>query len=1029
MQAPQPPPGAFAPGTKLQVGSHQVAIKSYISAGGFAHVYVVYVSPKEDGTDVACLKRVQVPDKVHLNLLRAEVDAMKRLRGHPNIVRYIDSHASRMPGHTGEYEVLLLMEYCSNNGLIDFMNSRLKDQLKEHEILKIMYDITYGLACMHYLDPPLIHRDLKIENVLIAGDGTFKLCDFGSSSPVLRPPRNSTEFHILDDDIQRHTTAQYRSPEMVDIYRGFPIDEKSDIWALGVFLYKLCYYTTPFEKEGQLAILHARFSFPNYPQYSDRLKRVATACLREDPRNRPTVYQVFKEVCLMRGVTVPIPDIYSAAKQQLQQLQQLQAPQLVPPVNATNGNTTYDSASSSASSIVVPSSQGGGGLAVPSPKRPIPEVTPMYRGRPKVPQHAARAVGSLSPSPVPVSAAQPSTSTVALNDINSPVAADARATAVFSDPFALLDGQKKSKSKSGSPVENEVPNFEDASLRFPTVEELARSLEQQSFQFGAGDSVDYFASEPELEKSATLDRDFAPSLAKSQPDIRQQTKSQPEIRDQTQSEPEISHHHAEEEEDDLFASPPPSSYTKPGHGRRISAFVGQYEAQLRTQEPSLFDEPTEEPSQVTTVITTTVTAASSPDLENESIDPKHVRPFTNHKSSPNLARSDARPPRINPAKPRPASMYATKQTLLDLSDSTSDEEEEQEESRRVGRTASAQPAEASLIDTSPEEEDRQQLRTILTGVSQRSNTVVLEDERNHIDSNVDFLKSLETTEVYKRAGGRRSSSMHRQPSAHSAASSVLSEKVAVVSNGTKPSPPRDIPSGNNNSTGRNNGGSWKLRRSGSYSQRASQEEPAPPKHHSKRSSISSIKGIINDAFKKQPTTTNNSIESASPSMGPPPVMPPRTSSRQGYRFSHSAENFFEGKAATSPERREPSNGFKRANTTNSAPLKRPNAIQARVQSYLNRTDTPPPQRTAYGYGKYTGERPTSPLAPSPEIIPQQQAVSPTLSHSRHSSIDSGRRPPVPTKPKHLQSPKRKVTGDREDDDWESKFNQKYPSLG
>lgn len=65
---------------------------------------------------------------------------------------------------------------------------------------------------------------------------------------------------------------------MIDVYRKQPIDEKSDIWALGVLLYKLCYYTTPFEDQGQLAILNASFRFPSYPAFSDRLKKLIGTC-------------------------------------------------------------------------------------------------------------------------------------------------------------------------------------------------------------------------------------------------------------------------------------------------------------------------------------------------------------------------------------------------------------------------------------------------------------------------------------------------------------------------------------------------------------------------------------------------------------------------------------------------------------------------------------------------------------------------------------------------------------------------------
>lgn len=317
---PVPPPTAYKPGTKLVVGSHDAEIVKFIGEGGFAHVYTVKVTPPLPGRELACLKRVQVPTKAYLDILRAEVGAMQRLRGCSNVVQYIDSHAERMhqPGAQGQYEVFLLMEFCERGGLIDLMNSRLRDQLREHEILKIMYDITLGLARMHYLQPPLLHRDLKIENVLICADGTFKLCDFGSVSPVLRPPRTPQEFKLLDDDIQHHTTVQYRSPEMLDLTRGLPIDEKSDIWALGVFLYKLCFYTTPFERPGQTyeqfkqLVLSGSFNVPLRPAYSDRLKNMICVLLQPDPRMRPNVFQEMQEICAMRHVDCPLVDIYTS---------------------------------------------------------------------------------------------------------------------------------------------------------------------------------------------------------------------------------------------------------------------------------------------------------------------------------------------------------------------------------------------------------------------------------------------------------------------------------------------------------------------------------------------------------------------------------------------------------------------------------------------------------------------------------------------------------------------------------------------
>jgi AP2-associated kinase len=157
-------------------------------------------------------------------------------------------------------------------GIIDMMNRRLRERLTEAEILQIFVDVCEGVAAMHNLRPPLLHRDLKVENILQASETSFKLCDFGSATPVgARPPSSAQELRALEADLNRHTTLQYRPPEMVDVYLRRPVDEKSDVWALGVLLYKLCYYTTPFEEHGILAILNVQYKIPPYPVYSKQL--------------------------------------------------------------------------------------------------------------------------------------------------------------------------------------------------------------------------------------------------------------------------------------------------------------------------------------------------------------------------------------------------------------------------------------------------------------------------------------------------------------------------------------------------------------------------------------------------------------------------------------------------------------------------------------------------------------------------------------------------------------------------------------
>ncbi|TVY58020.1 Serine/threonine-protein kinase ppk30 [Lachnellula cervina] len=432
MADPAAPAGTFAPGTKIQVGSHKVVIQKYFSEGGFAHVYLVKMPKPIDGTDIAVLKRVAVPDKENLANMRTEVETMKKLKGHRPIVTYYDSHASQLKG--GGYEVFLLMEFCNGGGLIDFMNTRLQNRLTEPEILKIFSDVAEGVACMHYLKPPLLHRDLKVENVLITSTGSskrFKLCDFGSTAPPRPAATTAAECRLIEDDVQKHTTLQYRSPEMIDVYRKQPIDEKADIWALGVLLYKLCYYTTPFEAQGQLAILNASFKFPNYPIFSDKLKKLIASMLKENPKSRPNVYQVLRESCLMQGLEVPIKDIYTGRTQsESRRNQQLPSPD-------TNV----------ASPPIV-----GAVFAPPSQQQPvIPDVVPMRRGRPSA-QSAQGHTPKPSPSPMRGTTSDPF---AALDSKSPPVAVDEISDRFPSlDQFSLLHDGGKFDFESSSPIKS-----------------------------------------------------------------------------------------------------------------------------------------------------------------------------------------------------------------------------------------------------------------------------------------------------------------------------------------------------------------------------------------------------------------------------------------------------------------------------------------------------------------------------------------------------------------------------------------------
>ncbi|KAL0951667.1 hypothetical protein HGRIS_008346 [Hohenbuehelia grisea] len=307
-----PNPGTLVPGQNIAVGQFNVQVERYLSQGGFAHVYLVRTATPVYNTTHHVLKRIAVANEGMLTEVKKEVDIMRLLKGHPNIVHLIDAAWHKMSN--GMFEVFILMEYCPGGGIIDMMNRRLRERLTEAEILQIFVDVCEGVACMHNSRPPLLHRDLKVENILQSSPTSYKLCDFGSASVVSpRPPSTTQEIRALEADLNRHTTLQYRAPEMVDPYLRRPIDEKSDVWALGVLLYKLCYYTTPFEEHGPLAILNVQYKTPPYPAYSAQMNALIASMLREHGVQRPSAFEILAHVHQLRGTkskfqyTIPAP--------------------------------------------------------------------------------------------------------------------------------------------------------------------------------------------------------------------------------------------------------------------------------------------------------------------------------------------------------------------------------------------------------------------------------------------------------------------------------------------------------------------------------------------------------------------------------------------------------------------------------------------------------------------------------------------------------------------------------------------------
>uniref|UniRef100_A0A673HNK4 Cyclin-G-associated kinase-like n=1 Tax=Sinocyclocheilus rhinocerous TaxID=307959 RepID=A0A673HNK4_9TELE len=166
-------------------------------------------------------------------------------------------------------------------------------------LLKIFYQSCRAVQHMHKQSPPVIHRDLKIENLLISHQGTIKLCDFGSATIVAHYPDYSWSAHkrsMVEDEITRNTTPAYRTPEMIDLYSNYPINEKQDIWALGCILYLLCFKQHPFEEGAKLQIVNGKYNIPQNDTKYTVFHQLIRSMLKINPDERLSINELVSQL-------------------------------------------------------------------------------------------------------------------------------------------------------------------------------------------------------------------------------------------------------------------------------------------------------------------------------------------------------------------------------------------------------------------------------------------------------------------------------------------------------------------------------------------------------------------------------------------------------------------------------------------------------------------------------------------------------------------------------------------------------------
>lgn len=218
------------------------------------------------GTSVAIK---QVP-KAHCANLTREIHHHRRLH-HPNVMQLFEVLAT-------ESSIWMVTELCAGGELYDYLVER--EVMPEAEARRIFGQLCLAVAYIH--DRGIVHRDLKLENVLLDERCNVKLGDFGFTREF--EGKNLMETFC--------GTTGYAAPEMLAgrRYTG----EKVDIWSLGIILYALVCGTLPFDDDDEAVmkgkILQGDYDLPEH--LSEECCGLITRILQQDPSVRPTIKDI-----------------------------------------------------------------------------------------------------------------------------------------------------------------------------------------------------------------------------------------------------------------------------------------------------------------------------------------------------------------------------------------------------------------------------------------------------------------------------------------------------------------------------------------------------------------------------------------------------------------------------------------------------------------------------------------------------------------------------------------------------------------
>jgi eukaryotic-like serine/threonine-protein kinase len=240
-------------------------INDILDQGGWSIVYKGFHSILSFPVAIKMLKHHMAMDPGFSEKFFHEAETIARLN-HPNIVKVYDIEE--------RYRTIFIMmeflEGCSLEYLLKNM-----PKLSLHKILDIILQVCSGLEYAH--NQGIIHQDIKPANIFIQADGHTKIVDFGLSC---------SQGH---SDFDMPGTPFYMAPEQI---QGDPVDERTDIYSLGIMIYEMLTGERPFPEDNlaELLDLHVREDTPDprilIPDLPQELYGVLTKSIRKDPAER-----------------------------------------------------------------------------------------------------------------------------------------------------------------------------------------------------------------------------------------------------------------------------------------------------------------------------------------------------------------------------------------------------------------------------------------------------------------------------------------------------------------------------------------------------------------------------------------------------------------------------------------------------------------------------------------------------------------------------------------------------------------------